>query len=91
MVFLNVYGYKLCVPIFTSIWLLHYITDTGSRAGRYQRLLNELLLFPPVCDHPHLCNPCSCAEPCYFGSSSVGQQGVLWIYTDTEKVDKLGA
>lgn len=68
MVFLNVYGYKLCVPIFTSIWLLHYITDTESRAGRYQRLLNELFLLLPVCGHLYFCNPCSCAEPRYFGN-----------------------
>lgn len=27
MVFLNVYGYKLCVPVSVSIWLLHYIVQ----------------------------------------------------------------
>lgn len=42
MVFLNVYGYKLCVPV--SIWLLHYIV----RAGRYPSLLNELLHLLPI-------------------------------------------
>lgn len=55
MVFLNVYGYKLCVPIPASIWLLHYTTDTGPRAGGYQSLFNELVLLPPIRGHLYLC------------------------------------
>lgn len=88
MVFSNVYGYKLCVPTSASIWLLHYITDTGSRAGRYQSFLNELLLLLPVCGHFYLCNPPSYAKPRYFGSLPLqDSKDLLCIYI--EKMDKL--